>query len=311
MKAKLLLTSFFLLFGFMSNAQWYVQYFDGADTSAQNSVIITIDPDTIGTDTINIWQVGPPQKTLFNAASTVPNVLVTDTVNFYPPNDTSSFSFIINPSNWGSNVLALQWKQKLDYDTAKDGGVIEFSIDSGQTWQNAFTSPYVYNFYGYNTINEDTIYTGEKAFTGRDTLWRDIWLCYDLSWLNFNPGLIHIRFTSYSDSIDNSKEGWMIDNLSVHPTWIHTISEKQQEEYMLVYPSPTDGIVNISTKKIDGMHIIENMQLVSVDGKVVQQWNNVPTKFFIDIGNHANGLYHLKVKTNIQEQTFPLILNKK
>ena len=40
----------------------------------------------------NIWQIGAPHKTVFSAAYTAPNVIITDTVNHYPVNDTSVFT---------------------------------------------------------------------------------------------------------------------------------------------------------------------------------------------------------------------------
>jgi hypothetical protein len=39
----------------------------------------------------NIWQIGKPQKIIFINAHSAPNVLVTDTINSYPTNDTSIF----------------------------------------------------------------------------------------------------------------------------------------------------------------------------------------------------------------------------
>src|SRR5688572_3750756 len=85
------LTILFLFFsaGF-SFCQFQVlqQYFDGADTAKNNSIIIQFD-----TGSPNIWQVGKPQKKLFTRAATVPKALVTDTVKSYPNNNTSRASF--------------------------------------------------------------------------------------------------------------------------------------------------------------------------------------------------------------------------
>lgn len=73
---------------------------------------------------------------IFDSAATLPNVIVTDTVNLTPTGNTSVFTFstLTPPTLYA--VLALQWKQKLDMDKHHSGGKIEFSIDSGQTWMN-------------------------------------------------------------------------------------------------------------------------------------------------------------------------------
>lgn len=289
---------FFPMAGF---GQYFNQYFDGADTSVSYSLIVEID-----TAASNVWQIGKPQKMIFDSAATLPNAIVTDTVNYYPVNNSSSFQYTIDPwTTWG--ILAIQWKQKLDMDFGQDGGIIEFSVDSGNTWTSAFNSPYVYNFYGYDNMNVDTLQNGEMAFTGTDSSWKDIWLCFDMTWLNFNDRIV-VRHTFTSDSIDNNKEGWIIDNMFAHITMIHTVNEIKPEAYMIVLPNPTSGRVDIVTEKIDGPHIIEKIELVNMEGKVVQEWGISPTKFYIDISHHPNGIYILNVKTNVKSESFKIVL---
>ena len=133
------------------------QFFDGADTSVNSGLIISLDSSSN-----NIWQIGKPQKTLFYRASTLPNAIITDTLNPYPPNDTSSFKFNFRMSAFpGRPIVAIRWKQKLDMVSHHSGGILEFSRNGG-TWENAFNNPDVYNFYGYLQDNEDTK-TKEKA----------------------------------------------------------------------------------------------------------------------------------------------------
>ena len=86
----------------------------------------------IGTDTNNIWQIGVPQKTLFNQANSQPNVIITDTINNYGTNDTSSFTVRYNTYNCPYAF----GKYYVDSDSLNDFGIIEISIDSGQTWIN-------------------------------------------------------------------------------------------------------------------------------------------------------------------------------
>lgn len=287
----------------------YYQYFDGEDTLCvpnQNDFFASICLDYLEGDN-NIWQVGPPQKFFFDSAATSPNVLVTDTLNYYPSNNVSSVVFSINPNfftPWG--ILAIQWYQKLDMDAGFDGGKIEFSIDNGQTWANAFNNPYVYNFYGFDENNADTLADGTFVFSGVDTTWRDIWLCYSLSWVGTNEVLV--KFTFISDDIDNEMEGWMIDNLQAHVTWVHTVEEIESPEYIKVYPNPTSDLLYIDTRKIQEFHIIERMILTDVSGKVIEEWNHLPTKFFIDTRKYSNGLYSLTVITNKETVSIQVVV---
>ncbi|NOX46239.1 MAG: T9SS type A sorting domain-containing protein [Chlorobi bacterium] len=292
-----------LLSPLMGIAQTYSQYFDGADTSALNSIFVVID-----TAASNVWQIGPPQKIIFDTAATQPNAILTDTVDNYPVNNNSSFSFGIDPQLFGWGILALQWNQKLDLESGHDGGYVEFTTDGGDTWESAFNNPYVYNFYGFDLENQDTLMNGDVAFSGVDSTWKDIWLCLDLSWLSYGDSLI-FRYTLKSDSIENNREGWMMDNFIAHLTIIHTIIEPVQKEYLIVYPNPTNGRIDINARKIDGFHIIEKMELFDVAGSLVQEFGVSPTKFSIDIGDHPNGVYFLKIKTNLQTETFRIVLS--
>lgn len=306
MKIKLTPVLIALLFSFSGYSQNFLtQYFDGEDTTASSAILIHMD-----TSSSNVWQVGMPQKTIFHRAATLPNALVTDTVDPYPPNNVSRFQFGVSTDLLPLGILALQWMQKLDLDSSRDGGIIEFSLDSGETWQNVFNNPYVYNFYGFDLANADTLENGEYAFSGRDTAWKNIWLCFDTYWLISQSSSIQIRFTLQSDSVDDNREGWMIDNLLANITGVHTISEKKKERYMTISPNPTKGRINITSEKLDKHHIIETMQLVDMEGKIVQEWKDSPTKFYIDIGHHPAGIYYLNVTTNIKSETFKVVLEK-
>lgn len=284
----------------------HYQYFDGADTSSYNSIIISID-----TLNGNVWQVGKPQKNIFDSAATFPNAIVTDTINYYPINDSSYFEFYFDNSWWQFGILALQWKQKLDFEQGSDGGIIEFSLDKKQTWQNAFNNPYVYNFYGYNLSNAQLLTSnGVAAFTGTDSTWKDIWLCFSASFLQASADTTWFRYKIYSDSSNTQNEGWIIDNMILRLTIAHTIDEKKSEKYLNVYPSITNGKLNIETIKLQEFHIIESMQLVNIEGKTVEEFGVCPTKFWIDISHHPDGIYFLKVKTNKKTETVQISLKK-
>lgn len=297
---------FLLVMPFIGHAQDWYQYFDGGDTSVFNSLQILLD-----TAETNVWQIGIPQKVIFDSAATFPNAILTDTIAPYPVDAHSSFvakgGADVNIWFWG--VLAVRWTQKLDLEQGKDFGLVEMSWDEGETWENAFDNPYVYNFYGFNEENVDTTEDGTIGFSGTDSLWKDIWLCYDMSMFGEEFPDLRIRYTLVSDSVDTEQEGWMIDNMMMHLTYVHTISEKQQEKYMKVYPSPTTGRVHIETKKFMEYHIIESMELVSITGQVMEQFGKRPTRTFVDLGHHPAGTYFLRVQTNKQTETFPVIIS--
>jgi hypothetical protein len=301
-------TSFLLfivvsLFSFTTSGQYMGrQYFDGADTTSF-SIKIELEEDSN-----NIWQIGPPQKPMFFMAASFPNVLVTDTVNSYPPNNTSSFNFTLVGS-WYIGILAIRWKQKLDMDAGQDGGKIEFSLNTDTVWKNVFHHPEIYNFYGFQAENVDTLADGSYAFTGTDSSWRDVWLCFDISYLALSNDTLRVRFTFSSDSIDNGREGWMIDNLFADITYQHTINEVKAKQYLSVYPNPSGDVVHIQAEKLQEGHIIEYMYLYNSLGQLVDKWKNIPTKYFFDARKYPNGKYYLSIRTNKKAETIPFVIH--
>ena len=300
-----------ILLLFISNyagaQHYFTQYFDGADTLFKRSINIAIEKNSS-----NIWQIGRPKKIIFDTAATKPNVLVTDTVKKYPKNNTSRFLakiLIQTPTTYG--ILAVQWKQKLNMTPDHDGGIIEYTLDKGKTWINVFNNPVVQNFYGFDKANVDTLKSGEYAFSGTDSTWRNVWLCFSMSWLskfNYND-TIQIRFTFKSDGDGGNKEGWMIDNMMSHVTHIHTIMKQKPDNYLTVYPNPAKGVVHIEAEERMEYHLIERMELVDPLGRIIEAWNDIPTKFWFETTNYQNGLYFLKVKTNIKSEAIPLIIS--
>lgn len=296
MRKNLLLTLLLACLIHPAFAQMYTQYFDGADTSFANSQVVVLDPDSN-----NVWQIGMPHKLLFDSAATLPNAMVTDTIAYIPRGNTSRFyTQVTGITTWG--IYALQWKQKLDLNQGHHGGIIEYSIDNGLSWSNVFNNGYVYNFYGYQQSNADTLPNGEYAFSGTDTTWRDIWLCFDMSWVSQLPDTLVFRYTLQTDSVEVLHEGWMLDNMVSHITYQHTLTDSLTEDYLTVYPNPTQDFLYVQVEKLQQFHIIEEMQLFNASGQVVDAWYNIPTKFFIDIRKYATGSYTLKVKTNLKTE---------
>jgi hypothetical protein len=292
-----------LLFVFVQQlayGQFYTNYFEGSFNS------LTV---SIASSSTNIWQIGKPAKPFFSAASTTPNVIVTDTLAFYPTNNVSSFTFTYNSPFFNPAApLAVQWKQKLDCEQGKDGGIVEFSTN-GTVWQNAHNNTNVYQFYGFQPANKDTLANNEYAFSGRDNTWRDIWLCILPNVLNSN-GICYFRFTFKSDAVNTNQEGWMIDNLTVHGTFFHPVKENSKLGRLTVYPSITSGIVNVELMKNEEYKTIDNIELIDQNGKTVERYGQNYSKVVLDISAHRTGIYYLKVTINKKVSFHKVIYEK-
>ena len=84
---KLIFTLIALLLCNTAYTQWgFFQTFESPNDTFNDKFII----DTVNYPN-NVWQIGKPQKTVFDSAYSYPNAIVTDTLNPYPVNDTSVF----------------------------------------------------------------------------------------------------------------------------------------------------------------------------------------------------------------------------
>lgn len=183
----------------------------------------------IDTSSQNLWKIGHPQKIFFDSAYSNPLAIVTDTVNNYPVNNHSYFDLYIGDFNFDcgyyGNMFIGFW-HKFDTDTLKDGCYITVSWDKGSTWINVINDS-IYEGNGtpgdgfvcpsniYST--SDFLFNGEYGFSGHSNGWiHTIMQWYILPCKkNFPPDTMIIRFNFISDSINNSKEGWMIDDISL------------------------------------------------------------------------------------------------
>lgn len=284
----------------VATAFTYTNFFEGTSN-------LKIEIDT--TDTNNIWQIGEPQKTIFHTASTVPNVIVTDTVNSYSLGDTSSFIVHLKKDTlFNAPIRAIQWVQKLDMDTNNAWGRIDFTVDSGQTWNNIFNNPYIYNVFGFNYNNLDTI-SGEVYFTGTDTAWQNVWVCFDISYF-WQFDSVQLKYTFLTDTIGPQKEGWMLDNFYLQVATPHTLAYLEKEGADIgLYPNPTNGILNIYADP-NKNHIIEEIKVYDIKGSLVKQYGRTPRKFYIDLTDLPNGNYVIKVKTDKHNLSEMITLNR-
>ena len=310
MKKIYLLASFLLLWSLPSSAQTYFlsQYFDGSDTISSETIIISTDSSST-----NIWQIGKPQKMIFDSAATASNALMTDTVLNYPVNNTSSFlvkvwNMYLDPI-YPAESIELSWNQKLDMDQGLDGGIIETTLDNGVTWYNIEDYPTYFELIGFQSANFDTIHTGEYAFTGIDTTWRTIHL-----FIGYQPALafdtILVRFTFKSDSIDNAREGWLIDNFDAGVTYYMSINENEKLHNIAIYPNPAsdEAIVQVSEKL--AICTIDQMDLIDVHGRIIESWKDIPTTYKIDTRKYENGMYFVRMQSKMYMETIPLMIEK-
>lgn len=246
----------------------------------------------------NIWQIGSPNKVVFDSAYSAPNTIVTDTVAFYPVNNLSSFTLQIPFLN-SIDMVDVNFRHKYDTQAGQDGGYIELSCDSGNTWhilhsglfQEVDSTNIPYDAYIYS--ESDTLYNGKPAFSGQSTEW---------DWGNISfPCMVAktdmyclLRFTFSSDSVDSQHDGWMIDDISIMHIVCSGIEETTRSN-VSISPNP------ISDKAV--FQLLEDLQvrdgLIEVFdsyGRIVDTRKGITgNRFEYNVNGIKSGIYSYRL----------------
>ncbi|HYV91999.1 MAG TPA: T9SS type A sorting domain-containing protein [Chitinophagales bacterium] len=217
-----------------SFGQWGSWEINFEDTTTLSRVLI----DTVSNPN-NIWQIGHPNKVIFNSEISIPNVIVTDTVNPYPSNDTSSFTIIhLASAGWALAYPKVDiggW-YFVDCDTLTDYGYIDFSPDHGNTWYRADSSE---GFCTWGATEELPI------FTGFSNGWKHFYYCLQVPYPVNEGDTILYRFTFISDSVQTNKDGLMFDDLHFED-WAEGIQEVQNGNLFSLSPNPVQNLLTIN-----------------------------------------------------------------
>jgi len=256
-----------------SQTQWTIDFEDP-------SVLYKISIDTNSYPN-NIWQIGEPGKPFFYNAHSPTHVIITDTIDPYPINDTSTFVIThlreFGPGAW----LQLEFYYKMDSDTLTDFGMIELSINNGSTWYNLMT---------LDSIMPNIWIETKPSLTGSSPNWT--LFSADLSELESSIGFsdtLLYRFTFISDSIQTNKEGWIIDDFQFTDL-AESIENLYHSDIISLFPNPAYDFLNIK-KKINGNN--EAVEVMDLKGRII-----LINKHFedekIDISSLNPGMYLLK-----------------
>jgi hypothetical protein len=286
----------FLLYGFPGTAQ--------LKTTAQGFIEFegsyTIPEFRFYRDTIanpnNIWQVASPQKIILNAADSPPNVVITDSVNSYPVNDTSSF-ILWQTAGQG---LADHYSAKLhgwywvNSDSLTDYGKIEISIDHGNNWIDILTDT-SYNFFTFSPVPKPEL-TGNSF--GWIHIFIDLTPFSDSMDVQFGDTIL-MRFSFISDGIQTNKDGLMFDGFFMEDWSVNAITNLSGKgiKQLEAFPNPAQQTVSV---KIPSQFYDSNIDVLLFDqyGKLVMK---AKLKSGNEISLNINGLppgnYFFSLKT--------------
>lgn len=230
---------------------------------------------------------------------------ITDTINPYPVNNSSSFEFMVTDWPYVTDcfgMFLIIFNHIFDTDTMYDGGYLEISFDNKETWYNIIdsvpqfildsTADYsLENMYG----NSDTLWNGQKGFSGRKELFTSVVIFTLKPQYNCSIDTIFIRFTFISDSIDNHKEGWNIYSISL--TVEKGFPMKINANFLNKIQIPETLIR--CTDNYFSNSLPDNLfaNLIDITGKTILSRKITDNNFWVDC-NITPGIYALSIYNN-------------
>ncbi len=272
-----------------SYGQWFYNDFESSEG-------IEVVIGTAATD--SLWQIGVPQKTIFDKAYSEPNALMTGLVTNYPPNITSTFVVDIdNQLMWAFPYIQIEWQQKFDVEIGVDGGIVEASYDDGVTWQNVLSDP-DYRPFVVGNFQIDSLFNGEIGFTGVSD-WSFVGLCWGTP-VGTQPNDIlgiKLRFTFVSDSNNTNQEGWMIDEFATQGNVIGANTDNNNRLEIEVYPNPTDGKLTVKLPETNYENFV--LEISNNTGQTVFR-ENIRNRGLqnhqVSFENFSKGVYFIRLR---------------
>jgi hypothetical protein len=314
MRKNLLLTFLAVLYLSIASKAQSLSIVDGGN---MDSVVLNFDSTDISdfvTDTSGLWQIGSTNKTFFSSGGFIDRAMMTDTVNTYPVGANAWF-ILEFPVNFNFNVI-VDFTHKYQTDPGKDGCIVEFSNDGGQSWQNVkgdcnqdtmmyFPGVHTENLYGY----DDTLENGERAFSGESNGWihSRIQFLYGLpvkSTATCDMQDIKMRFRFVSDSTAETMDGWIISGITIEQDEYSGIKDIAKREKLNVFPNPSaDG--QFYFPEFTGKDEY-TMEIINSFGQTIYR-NDYQRS--IDLSKYAKGLYFYKVNGEKEQYSGQLIVN--
>lgn len=279
---KLLLVLFCVCSG-LANAQvWY--------TFEDDSYKSTLTIDALNFQG-NVWQVGRPYKNVFNKAYEMTNAIVTDTVNAYPPVNTSVF--YIKVPTYADSLMqrfasSLDFWYRLDID-ADAAAKVEISGNKGITWRNMLKD-------ASGVFNSG--YAQTKASLDSSTYgWASFYINFSALRDSLTADTTIFKFTFSSTKNDQHKAGWMIDEMSVQYSSEVAVQQLSAPATVHICPNPANDKLTISATEA-----IRNITICNSMGQTVYTHEYNAKEVPVSTRGYAPGTYFLKVNNGITKK---------
>lgn len=272
---------------------------------------------SVDTTDSGIWKIGTTSKPFFSPTVSNDYAIMTDTLKPYDTSTNSSFKVILNAYNFNT---ILSFRHKYQTRKGKDGGIVEYSLDTGKTWNNVLgdcNSDSLGLWQGILTSNfykkNDTLENGEQAFSGTSNGWQysrvQVFVGLPIKSTGttncVSSAQIQFRFRFYSDNKPDTLDGWIIDDLKVeHDDYGGGVATGVNSLPVKVYPNPSNGILHIAMPEM----YFTKASLINTIGQTVYTTSINSTNQTINVELLPAGIYQLVLQGEYGTKT--MLINK-
>lgn len=269
--------------------------------------------DTTGS---GIWEIGTTAKSFFAAGGNT-HAIMTDTAFVYDTSIDNSFKVVLNAYNFNT---ILSFRHKYQTRSGYDGGIVEYSIDSGATWENVLVDCNANGSFKQGVFTEnfykktDTLITGQAAFTGTSNGWIysrvQLFIGLPIKSTGGGPqcvtsGVVQFRFRFLSDNQPDTLDGWIIDDFKVeHDRYGGGTTTINNDIPVRVYPNPTKEGIFIESPDL----YFTKASFVNTIGQTVNTTTINSPHQYINVSQLPTGLYQLVLQGEFGIKT--LLINK-
>lgn len=317
------------------------EYYDKFEESHYYDEYLGYNYDTTGILNYNVlgldslWMAGIPNKSEWDTSClqepSRPKALLTDTANPYPPNNHSVMEIHVEKPAWTA-MYNYCWSRFLfkvdiacDTDSLKDGMYMEISFDGGQSFVNAMDTGAILDAnngpdeimnienlesYPLSMIGDsvlgftghfNNVYEPESNYPYMEGIGLEYWWD-DAHGYDVTEAVIRIHFVS--DSIDNPRQGIMMDDLYVLvEEWCYYVGKEDIEQNTnkpFLYPNPLTTESKIYFNNNSNKLAILN--IYTSTGALIHKEETYNEHFIIGNKNFNPGIYMYQL--NVDNTTF-------
>lgn len=244
-------------------------------------VILNFDPGA-GTmlDSIypgTIWQVGSPEKTVFDSASSAPHALVTDTLLPYGVANAPEYAEFHIPVNYYGEMVDLYFQQRLDINEGEAWGWLEY-FEPGIGWNRVQNQggwggaslPGVIYYASETATSTDSGLVYLQATAGWSTEYYRF-ICNAVLVGEQNRGgdvdTMRFRFAFRSTANSTGRDGWMIDDVFIQNLGTCSGIEEHSTLSIKVFPDPADDMLTVSDGPRSGLML--SLAILDQQGRLI------------------------------------------